>query len=274
MQNGGEVPGPGAEPKGDDDMPERIAKAKEPKGDESLLEVHGTQSRGSRRTSQSEGTVIGQMFVAQQRRQSTLECNYTKMREELAERIFEKYDKDGSMSIGRDEVVPILVSYSSESLHVEVQPTEEDIDFVFNLCDRPNTPGVGEFDKDEILVVLDVWKEFVRDKQMIVKLFQKHDADHSGSFEQEELQNLLDELKVDAKVASVPPKVTSWIIKQADINQNGSLTQMELARAICVFQLWCGQMRGMHGLAHNIRGLNKQPRPQPVSEKSTCCTLQ
>merc|ERR1719198_1043005 len=84
------------------------------------------------------------------------------MRRELAERIFEKYDKDGSHSIGREEVVPILVSYSTESLHTEVQPTEEDIDFVFNLCDNPHHEGVGEFDKDEILVVLDVWKEFVK----------------------------------------------------------------------------------------------------------------
>ncbi len=39
----------------------------------------------------------------------------------------------------------------------------------------------------------------------------------------------------------VQPEVTEWVFRQADIIQNGSLSVMELARALVAFDMWLGK---------------------------------
>lgn len=234
------------------------------------------------------GTVLGKQMAEQKRRQrlgESLNRELAEAQKKMAIGIMAKYDQDQTGSLDKAELRPVLRDFSLECFHVDVQPSDEDISFLFSLYDKKDdfsaggqkgAPSVvGMLDLEEILKVVDAWSEFVKQKDNATKLFEAHDVDKSSSLDAQELQAVLDEVKSD-DVAEVPTIVTTWIFQQADVNGNGSLSCMELSRALCAFELWTGEKvreAGVPGpaLAQGITGVRFQPKP--VAPASSCCTI-
>merc|ERR1712110_843976 len=101
-------------------------------------------------------------------------------------------------------------------------------------------------------------------------------GDKSNTINPAELQALLDEVKdkCENPVAEVPPQVTEWVFKQADVTCTGSLNRIELARALCAFELWAGKKNDPDfpdPLLKQVAGVRDQPEPE--RPKSSCCVL-
>eukprot|EP00930_Biecheleria_cincta_P005933 TRINITY_DN106899_c0_g1_i1.p1 TRINITY_DN106899_c0_g1~~TRINITY_DN106899_c0_g1_i1.p1 ORF type:complete len:359 (+),score=69.49 TRINITY_DN106899_c0_g1_i1:119-1078(+) len=169
-------------------------------------------------------------------------ASLVEQQKQMSDTILKAFDKDKSGGLCRIELVPMLKQYSLEVHKEEVQPTEDDIEFLFKLCDHGALEGKsdGIITRDEVLWITDAWGEFIRRKRYIMDLMKRHDFDRSGGISRDELYDILDEVKEKDKLARVPPEVTDWIFTQSDISQTGALSCMELARALCAYDMWVG----------------------------------
>eukprot|EP00427_Karlodinium_veneficum_P014688 CAMPEP_0169062624 /NCGR_PEP_ID=MMETSP1015-20121227/798_1 /TAXON_ID=342587 /ORGANISM="Karlodinium micrum, Strain CCMP2283" /LENGTH=237 /DNA_ID=CAMNT_0009120801 /DNA_START=8 /DNA_END=721 /DNA_ORIENTATION=- len=222
------------------------------------------------------GTELGKKAAETKRRQESANAALLRQIQEqekkMVDQIMLTYDKDGTGTLDESELRPMLRDYSKQAFSADVQPSEDDIAFLFVLYDRR---GVDVFDKQELLRVCDAWCEFMKQKDVVMKLLEEFDSDRNQSIELQELQDILNELKTGRNVETVPETVTHWIFKQADVNGNDSLSLIELARALCAFELWTGKRIEVADLptamAQDIRGVESQPRPEP--RQSTCCNI-
>jgi len=220
------------------------------------------------------GSTFGKQIVADQRGLLTKEqIRMKKQQDKLVDGIMQSYDKNDSGDLDEKELRPMLRDYSGQIYGEQCQPTDDDMEFIFSLYEKKDAVG-----RAEVLQVCDAWGEFVKQKEVVIKLFETHDDDKSCSIDAKELQSLLDELK-EGKVATVPAEVTKWILEQSDVNRNNVLSQMELARALCAFELWATSRAGgpvaPSALAQNIEAAEAQPAPEapPPSPPSQCCVV-
>merc|ERR1712157_616286 len=100
------------------------------------------------------------------------------------------YDDDSSGNLGRDELAPMLVDYSNQVFGKVILPSQEDVDFLFSLCDTDVCNG--KIDRGEVLAVTEAWCSFLKQKDQISKLREAHDQDGNFQIELKELQALLE----------------------------------------------------------------------------------
>eukprot|EP00931_Biecheleriopsis_adriatica_P070091 TRINITY_DN43889_c0_g1_i1.p1 TRINITY_DN43889_c0_g1~~TRINITY_DN43889_c0_g1_i1.p1 ORF type:complete len:356 (+),score=77.37 TRINITY_DN43889_c0_g1_i1:87-1070(+) len=194
-------------------------------------------------------------------------------KEKIASKILATFDQDGSGNLCRKEVSEMIKAYCIEEFSEQVCPSQEDLEFIFKLCDGQ---GKGELndaiDTEEILLVTDAWGEFMRHRKHVEQLFQTHDMDESGDISISELQEILDELKDTSQLVMVPPAVTEWVFKMADVSGSGALGLLELSRALCAFDFWLGKRSRHPGMPDAMLiGIAKpsslaDPKPLSVSE--------
>jgi len=123
--------------------------------------------------------------------------------------------------------------------------------------------------------VCNAWGEFLSKKDLVSHLHKTYDASKSGNIDVQELQDILDVTKdeLENPVAEVPSEVTQWVFQQADITRNGVLSELELARALCAFELWSGkkvEFTCPNPLLQDIKGRESVPAPVPASQ---CCII-
>merc|ERR1712232_802681 len=118
---------------------------------------------------------------------------------------------------------PLLADLSRQVFHEEAQPTPDDIEFLFRLCQ-----SVASVTKDAILPVCDAWCTFVEEKTRLQRLFEAHDHDGSSTIDKCELRGILNEFKDADQLKEVPQEVLDWVFEQSDVNVNGGLTPIEL----------------------------------------------
>merc|ERR1711862_601918 len=84
----------------------------------------------------------------------------------------------------------------------------------------------------------------------------------------------LDELK-PATLTQVPPEVTDWVLKVADLNQNGGLNYLELSRALTAFEAWWQKKVEYPPppLAMYIKSSDMEALPPPPGTQSQCCVV-
>merc|ERR1719171_3478545 len=70
---------------------------------------------------------------------------------EYISNVFNKYDKDGSGKMDRDEMKQLLTDTNDGK-----EPTEEEISFVFSKADRPSDND-GLIDRIELIKAVSVW---------------------------------------------------------------------------------------------------------------------
>lgn len=156
----------------------------------------------------------------------------------MVESIMAAYDDDESGNLGKTELAPMLNDYSIQIFGKSSQPSHDDVDFLFSLCDCDASGSKGQIDRDEVLAVTEAWCLFLKQKDQITKLRATHDQDGNFQIERSELQDLLEDVNCGE---IVPGEVTDWVLKQSDLSQNGELGEMELVRALAVFELWQNQ---------------------------------
>lgn len=104
-------------------------------------------------------------------------------------------------------------------------------------------------------------------KKWVTSLAKAHDMDNSGDINKAELQEVLDVLKDDDRVKCVPPEVTSWIFDEADFNGNGVLSVMELARALCAYEIWLDNRCVKYQMLNSrISSAAELPAPERMSD--------
>jgi len=186
-------------------------------------------------------------------------------REKMAADIMAEYDKDASKSLSREELGLLLKDVMLQLGDTEEGlPTDEDVSFLFKLCDVSESDGITE---KEVPGIVDAYGDFHMNKERVVSLVKAHDIDKSGDIDKAELQDVLDVLKDEDHLKCVPPEVTTWIFEQADINGTGVLCVMELARALCAYEMWLDNRSSKYKMMHSrLSKTTDLPRPEPMSD--------
>mmetsp|Transcript_43900 Transcript_43900/g.78942 ORF Transcript_43900/g.78942 Transcript_43900/m.78942 type:complete len:301 (+) Transcript_43900:62-964(+) len=151
-------------------------------------------------------------------------------------------DSDEGQYLGHAEVERMLgdltahlLEATGDNAKASCLPTVEDIEFLFNLCDRRCGNNNGKIDEDEIIPVCDAWTAYLERATQIAWLLSRFDSNRDGKIDSEELRTLLEELSCGDEV---PEEVTRWVLKEADLGGDGALSAMELARGLCAFYRW------------------------------------
>lgn len=189
-------------------------------------------------------------------------------KQHISEQIMSMFDKSKSGGIDRAEVSPMLEQCSLEVYGKEVQPSADDIEFLFRLCCKsPN----AEIKRGEVLQVIDAWKEMINSKEAVSRALQSHDDDGSGTINSSELLSLLNEVKDQDHIQVIPPEVLDWIFSKADVSGTGVLTGMEIARAYCAYDMWAGKRTQNHyapdSMALGLIGAGKLPAATKLTDR-------
>ncbi|CAE7237345.1 Fen1, partial [Symbiodinium sp. CCMP2456] len=125
----------------------------------------------------------------------------------------------------------------------------------------------GVIDRDEVMSIVGAWGEFMKQKQLVQNLAVKFDKDADNQIDLTELQDILDA----TNKKPVKPEITQWVMREADVSGNGSLNHLELARALCTFELLSkGEPKLRKDLQAGIVIDDDLPKPA----KSSFCTVQ
>lgn len=216
------------------------------------------------------GRLVGEQIARERRaKERAMVESYQAARRRMADKVMEIYDVNQSSHLSRDELGPVLQDFSKEVFGYEEQPSDEEIEFLFALCDKRRDPN-GKIDKDEVGDVIDAWQEFLERKKEVAAIRKKFDTDKNFEIDMGEMQPLLDEVHGDA----VPPEVTAWIFQQADLHTNGFLSDIELARALLALKVW-ERDRSVTSRS-GFTTLDKYLRPPedlPPPRSKSCCVL-
>ncbi|CAE7232716.1 CMD1 [Symbiodinium natans] len=162
----------------------------------------------------------GQLIKAEQELARRAQENELKRQQrEVAQSIMEKYDKDSSGALSPKELKRMLRDYSQHRFKIEVQPSAEDLIFLFRLFD---TKPDGVIDRDEIMGIVGAWGEFMKQKQLVQNLAQKFDKDSDNQIDLAELQDILDA----TNRRPVNSQITQWVMREADVSGNGLLSSL------------------------------------------------
>merc|ERR1719316_998907 len=52
---------------------------------------------------------------------------------------------------------------------------------------------------------------------------------------------MLNDIKDQDQIRVIPPEVVEWVFSKSDVSCTGVLTGMEIARALCAYEVWVGK---------------------------------
>eukprot|EP00434_Breviolum_minutum_P006074 symbB.v1.2.005352.t1/scaffold301.1/size235092/4 len=220
------------------------------------------------------GRARGQVLLVEAELQRKAAENQMKRQQnELAQSILEKYDADHNGALSREELQKMLKDYSKHRYNSDVQPTEEDLSFLFRLFDKKGGKGKGgkpdgSIDRGELMSLLRAWGDFMKQKEVVQKLVHTFDKDENNAIDVDELQEILEA----THKGSVKPEVTQWVMGQSDLNGNGTLNDLELARALLSFELLC---KGEPHIRKDLsEGVVVDPTLEVPKKSSRMCSIQ
>lgn len=156
-----------------------------------------------------------------------------KLRQFLSDQV-KKYDQDKTGNLSRAEVMQLLTD-SDHSSPAGTAPTDEELNFCMRFGDRDKR---GTICAAELEFVISAWNTYKRNKDDMIRAVKEFDEEgelKSGKLEREELRKYLAKewnggwLPTDTEL--------DWVIKQADVLSDGALSHVELAQAICAFNI-------------------------------------
>lgn len=225
------------------------------------------------------GTQRGKEIAEQRRRdESRLRQRAEQMEKEALQQIADKFDKDGSGLFDKGETKQMLLAYNAAKDVEAHPPTDNDIDFLFRLCDRKGSSdrkSDGTLDKDELMELIKAWAEWLKQADKVKACLASNDANADGSIDKNELAGVLSEVGA-GRYEEIPTEVVDWCMTCSDLNDNGTLQQMELARALCAFEFWCaGQVPyPPPPLAKYMKNAKQELKVLPPAQRtSQCCVI-
>lgn len=148
-------------------------------------------------------------------------------KKKLAE-IFEKFDKDRTGKLSREEVKSMLMEA------YRCVPTDEELSFVMRMSDTRQPEG--SLGRDEFVDALNCWacymKEFSGSDSFGNVVFAKYDTDETGKLSKPQLRDLLVELNGGQPVCD---EDLDWVLTQADILGDGQVNKIELSQAVAAW---------------------------------------
>jgi len=143
---------------------------------------------------------------------------------QCSKEIFNKFDKDHSRKLDRLQVASLLSAMNSNR-----PPSDHELDFVFKVA---NARGDGAIHSTEMCTLLSCWENYLSSLHEIELHFLKHDPEHTGQLDKDQMWNLLSEIGGNHTVTALE---VDWVIKKSDILKNGVITKPELRRALALW---------------------------------------
>lgn len=188
----------------------------------------------------------------------------------LVKKLIQQYDTDGSGSFDDQELASVLSSFSFECFGLELTPSQQDLSFLHFLVDQQGgkKQGDGVFSGREITAVLDIWCAYLERYELAQCLLRDFDLNQNGGIEESELPALLQALERRL----VPDEVCKWIFEQSNTTGCGSLSGIEVARAIVCYYKWRGKNDPI-GDPRRLKGYITSTEGLPPPKEESCCTL-
>eukprot|EP00747_Dinoflagellata_sp_TGD_P094999 gnl/TRDRNA2_/TRDRNA2_166310_c0_seq1.p1 gnl/TRDRNA2_/TRDRNA2_166310_c0~~gnl/TRDRNA2_/TRDRNA2_166310_c0_seq1.p1 ORF type:complete len:195 (+),score=35.94 gnl/TRDRNA2_/TRDRNA2_166310_c0_seq1:71-655(+) len=154
-----------------------------------------------------------------------------KERQRLAKNreIIKKYDSNLSGKLEADQLRKLL-----EDLNDGSEVSDDEVAYMMLINGEAN----DAIDITQLTIVLNKWTSYMQVSPEITPLLEKHDTNHSGRLEKDQLKNLLTDLN-DGKEAT--DEEVDWVMEQADLLGNGVITKPEMKRAVA---LWYTHVEG------------------------------
>merc|ERR1712232_1347468 len=150
----------------------------------------------------------------------------------------------GSGTLDKKQLKQMLTDFTMEYSGEDACPSDDDIEFLFKLCDKrggkSKDEGDGKIEKKEMQAVVDAWGDWLLERDLVRELYNEYDASEQGSINIEELAEIFNAIR-PASLVEVPPEVVEWGMKVSYLNNNGVLELLELARTLCAFEMWCNE---------------------------------
>merc|ERR1712048_472638 len=142
---------------------------------------------------------------------------------------------DGTKSLGREQLKALLADYSLEVFERKEKVSEDEIDFLMKLCEKGrDTPGFDDtVHGNEILAACEAWFAYLERGPQINEFLGRFDLSRSGMLNEDEFRTFLTKELNNGR--EVSPEMIRWILREADMTGNCSLSKMELARAISIW---------------------------------------
>lgn len=148
------------------------------------------------------------------------------------EAIMKAHDTDQSGFIEKNELFKLLGDLNLSKLGRNETPTEDDLQCLICLCDED---ADGRISKTEVADACRTWFAYMQHAEKTRAALEKFDLSGTGKINHGELRPLLMEMNSGE---DIPDEVLKWIWQQADLTGDGSLSPIELTRAIAVWYAW------------------------------------
>mmetsp|Transcript_22868 Transcript_22868/g.43022 ORF Transcript_22868/g.43022 Transcript_22868/m.43022 type:complete len:214 (-) Transcript_22868:142-783(-) len=139
-------------------------------------------------------------------------------------KIIKQYDTNGTGKLEREQVVKLLTDTDS-STPPGTPPSEDQVNFLLKMYDRAGDDSINAEELEELLTC---WQTFTEHRTLFETKLEKFDASKTGKLSQDELKAYLTDLNggIDVGEAEV-----DWVMKEADVMNDGELGNMEIVRA-------------------------------------------
>jgi Ca2+-binding EF-hand superfamily protein len=165
--------------------------------------------------------------VASRRRRNALKAKkeaYQKKLEDEKKTIAElltKYDVDGSGTFDKEELRAILTDLDKKHT-----PDEGSLEFVMDKLSNME----GEVYSSKIIIVIQKYKNYMKDKDTYDGLFKKHDTDGSGKLEDHQLLAMMKE--VARERVDVDHEDLKMLLEITDEDKSGNIEIHEVKAAM------------------------------------------
>jgi len=143
-------------------------------------------------------------------------------------RLIAKYDTNNSKKLEKDQLVRLLTEIDS-STPPGTAPSEEEVNFVLKAADKAHD---GCISADEVEDAMCVWMTYVEKRQEWDEKLKKYAKDGTGALTRDEVSEYLKDLNGGKDVKE---HELEMVMKEADVNNTGTITKMELSKATAVW---------------------------------------
>lgn len=174
--------------------------------------------------------------------------------QDRGQKLLKRYDSNQSGSLCISELKSLL-----NDLNHGKNVNDDEVEFILSATDKT---ADAQIDRKEMPFLMIIWNTYTRSIPEIDLLMEEYDEDRSGRLEREEVRKLLERLN---EGKAVKDKEVDFVISEAGMLGNGSITKPEIKRAI---RAWYVHVETNPA---ELPGAAAESQP---GRSSACCSLQ